>query len=147
RFYRSSTARSLPGSGLGLAIVRQVAQAHGATAVVENAEGGGARFRVRFPAAEGAAAPPELTPSAYGLRRSGNRCSRRSVPGGIGGPTRRAAHRRLGAQRGRRGSGPLRGGDRRRPRGRRRARGDPRLAPAPPPPADDRAASRGRPPF
>jgi two-component system, OmpR family, sensor histidine kinase MprB len=52
RFYRSSTARSLPGSGLGLAIVRQVAQAHGAAAVVENAEGGGARFRVRFPAAE-----------------------------------------------------------------------------------------------
>jgi two-component system sensor histidine kinase MprB len=49
RFYRSPTARSLPGSGLGLAIVRQVAEAHGAVATAENAEGGGARLRVRFP--------------------------------------------------------------------------------------------------
>lgn len=51
RFYRATTARSLPGSGLGLAIVRQVAESHGATAVAENAEDGGARFRVAFPAA------------------------------------------------------------------------------------------------
>ena len=49
RFYRSPAARSLPGSGLGLAIVRQVAEAHGALATAENAEGGGARLRVRFP--------------------------------------------------------------------------------------------------
>jgi two-component system, OmpR family, sensor histidine kinase MprB len=49
RFYRSPKARSLPGSGLGLAIVRQVAEAHGAVATAENAEGGGARLRVRFP--------------------------------------------------------------------------------------------------
>lgn len=48
RFYRSPAARSLPGSGLGLAIVRQVAEAHGALATAENAEGGGARFRVLF---------------------------------------------------------------------------------------------------
>jgi two-component system sensor histidine kinase MprB len=53
RFYRSSDARSLPGSGLGLAIVRQVAQAHGATAIAENAPDGGARLRVAFPAAPG----------------------------------------------------------------------------------------------
>jgi two-component system, OmpR family, sensor histidine kinase MprB len=52
RFYRATAARSLPGSGLGLAIVRQVAEAHGAAAVAENAEDGGARFRIRFPAAE-----------------------------------------------------------------------------------------------
>jgi two-component system sensor histidine kinase MprB len=52
RFYRATSARGLPGSGLGLAIVRQVAEAHGATAVAENAEGGGARFRIRFPAAD-----------------------------------------------------------------------------------------------
>lgn len=52
RFYRATSARGLPGSGLGLAIVRQVAAAHGATAVAENAEGGGAMFRVRFPEAE-----------------------------------------------------------------------------------------------
>ncbi len=49
RFYRSPAARSMPGSGLGLAIVRQVAEAHGAVATAENAEGGGARLRVRFP--------------------------------------------------------------------------------------------------
>ena len=51
RFYRSEAARSLPGSGLGLAIVRQVADAHGARVWAENAEGGGARLRVAFPAA------------------------------------------------------------------------------------------------
>jgi two-component system, OmpR family, sensor histidine kinase MprB len=48
RFYRASSARSLPGSGLGLAIVRQVAEAHGGTVVAENAEGGGARLRLRL---------------------------------------------------------------------------------------------------
>jgi two-component system sensor histidine kinase MprB len=48
RFWRSPAARSLPGSGLGLAIVRQVAEAHGGSASVEPAAGGGARFRVRF---------------------------------------------------------------------------------------------------
>jgi two-component system sensor histidine kinase MprB len=48
RFWRAPAARSLPGSGLGLAIVRQVAEAHGGQARVEAAEGGGARFRVRF---------------------------------------------------------------------------------------------------
>ena len=48
RFWRAPGARSLPGSGLGLAIVRQVAEAHGGFAAVETAEGGGARFRVRF---------------------------------------------------------------------------------------------------
>jgi two-component system sensor histidine kinase MprB len=56
RFYRSPAARSLPGSGLGLAIVRQVAEAHGAVATAENAEGGGARLRVVFPG--GPLAPP-----------------------------------------------------------------------------------------
>jgi two-component system sensor histidine kinase MprB len=55
RFYRAEAARSLPGSGLGLAIVRQVADAHGARAWAENAEGGGARLRVAFPAAAEAA--------------------------------------------------------------------------------------------
>ena len=51
RFYRSPSARSLPGSGLGLAIVRQVAEAHGGSVAAENAEGGGARLRLRFPSA------------------------------------------------------------------------------------------------
>lgn len=52
RFYRAPAARQMPGSGLGLAIVRQVAEAHGAVVDAENAEDGGARLRVRFPAAD-----------------------------------------------------------------------------------------------
>jgi two-component system, OmpR family, sensor histidine kinase MprB len=48
RFYRSRASRGLPGSGLGLAIVRQVAEAHGGTVSAENAEGGGARLRLKF---------------------------------------------------------------------------------------------------
>ena len=43
---RSGAARSMPGAGLGLSIVRGVAEAHGGTVVAENAEGGGARFRL-----------------------------------------------------------------------------------------------------
>jgi two-component system sensor histidine kinase MprB len=49
RFYRSAAGRSMPGSGLGLAIVRQVAESHGASVTAENADGGGARFTLRFP--------------------------------------------------------------------------------------------------
>ena len=48
RFYRAAAARALPGSGLGLAIVRQVADAHGGSATVEPAEGGGSVFRLRL---------------------------------------------------------------------------------------------------
>jgi two-component system sensor histidine kinase MprB len=50
RFYRSAAARTLPGSGLGLAIVRQIAEAHGGSASVEAAPGGGSVFRLRLPA-------------------------------------------------------------------------------------------------
>lgn len=50
RFYRASDARGLPGSGLGLAIVRQVAEAHGAAVSAANADGGGARLELAFPA-------------------------------------------------------------------------------------------------
>jgi two-component system sensor histidine kinase MprB len=49
RFYRASSARGMPGSGLGLAIVRQVAESHGGSVAAENADGGGARFRLRLP--------------------------------------------------------------------------------------------------
>jgi two-component system sensor histidine kinase MprB len=49
RFYRSTSARSMPGSGLGLAIVRQVVQAHGGTVTAGNAPGGGAVFQIHFP--------------------------------------------------------------------------------------------------
>jgi two-component system, OmpR family, sensor histidine kinase MprB len=48
RFYRSDNARAMPGSGLGLSIVRQAAEAHGGTAEVANAPGGGAIVRVSF---------------------------------------------------------------------------------------------------
>ena len=48
RFYRADAARGTPGSGLGLAIVRQVVELHRGSASVEEADGGGALFRVRF---------------------------------------------------------------------------------------------------
>ena len=51
RFARGSgDAAPSGGSGLGLAIVRAVAEAHGGTVEVDDAEGGGARFTVKFPA-------------------------------------------------------------------------------------------------
>jgi len=53
RFYQADAARdrSSGTSGLGLAIVRAIARAHGGTVSAENAEGGGARFRILMPAA------------------------------------------------------------------------------------------------
>jgi two-component system sensor histidine kinase MprB len=54
RFYRATSARSLPGSGLGLAIVREVAEAHGGTVEAENARDGGAVVRLSL---NGAAHP------------------------------------------------------------------------------------------
>jgi two-component system sensor histidine kinase MprB len=50
RFWRGADARARPGSGLGLAIVRQVAESHGGSVAVEAAPGGGALFRLSFPA-------------------------------------------------------------------------------------------------
>ncbi|MFB1045228.1 sensor histidine kinase [Streptomyces chrestomyceticus] len=50
RFYRAETARALPGSGLGLAMARQIARAHHAELTAAQAPGGGALFRLRFPA-------------------------------------------------------------------------------------------------
>jgi len=48
RFYRVTSARSMPGSGLGLAIVAQAIQAHHGTVSVGDAGGGGAELRVRL---------------------------------------------------------------------------------------------------
>jgi two-component system sensor histidine kinase MprB len=48
RFWRASNARSLPGSGLGLSIVKDVAESHGGSVTLEQATGGGARFRLRL---------------------------------------------------------------------------------------------------
>jgi two-component system sensor histidine kinase MprB len=50
RFFRASSARSLPGSGLGLALVRQVAEEHGGSASLEPRPGGGTTARFAVPA-------------------------------------------------------------------------------------------------
>jgi two-component system sensor histidine kinase MprB len=60
RFYRATSARSMPGSGLGLAIVHQVAESHGGSIAVEEAPGGGTLMRLRLPANQ-PAPEPELT--------------------------------------------------------------------------------------
>ena len=53
RFWRSSSARSLPGSGLGLSIVAQViSEMQGRVEVERNAELGGARFTITLPTVE-----------------------------------------------------------------------------------------------
>jgi signal transduction histidine kinase len=51
RLYRGDASRSQRGLGLGLTLVRAIAEAHGGTAAVGAAPGGGARFQLRFPAA------------------------------------------------------------------------------------------------
>jgi signal transduction histidine kinase len=51
RFVRLDGARSTGGAGLGLAICRAVAEAHGGTIRVDDADGPGARFIVELPAA------------------------------------------------------------------------------------------------
>lgn len=48
RFHRVPGSAGI-GSGLGLAIVREIAQNHGAIVSLECPEGGGTRFRMRFP--------------------------------------------------------------------------------------------------
>jgi two-component system sensor histidine kinase MprB len=61
RFYRGANSRASQGSGLGLAIVRQVAEAHGGSALAANAPDGGAVFTLRLPvrAAEGSEGDPD----------------------------------------------------------------------------------------
>jgi signal transduction histidine kinase len=49
RLYRGDASRSQRGLGLGLTLVRAVAEAHGGSAAVSDAPGGGARFQMRFP--------------------------------------------------------------------------------------------------
>jgi two-component system OmpR family sensor kinase len=62
RFYRADSSRGRGddsgGSGLGLSIVASVAEAHGGSAAVRSAPGGGAVFSVRLPVAGTDAQPP-----------------------------------------------------------------------------------------
>lgn len=47
RFFRASTARTVPGTGIGLAFARQVARLHGGDITVESREGEGSAFTLR----------------------------------------------------------------------------------------------------
>ena len=49
RFYRAQGTRSIAGTGLGLSIARALAQWHGGSLTVCNAEGGGALFTLVLP--------------------------------------------------------------------------------------------------
>jgi two-component system sensor histidine kinase MprB len=48
RFYRSKVARGMPGAGLGLSIVKQIADAHGGSVSIDQADGGGAILRLKL---------------------------------------------------------------------------------------------------
>ncbi len=61
RLYRADKSRSERGLGLGLSVVRAVAEAHGGTATVEDAPGGGSRFALRLPSDR---APGDRAPGA-----------------------------------------------------------------------------------
>jgi two-component system sensor histidine kinase MprB len=50
RFYRATSARTLPGSGLGLSIVSQIAALHGGTVTLDARDGGGTVARLTLPA-------------------------------------------------------------------------------------------------
>jgi two-component system sensor histidine kinase MprB len=63
RFYRSTSARSMPGSGLGLAIVQQAVTAHGGAVSVGRGAAGGALFRIALPVVVEASSPPVVPPA------------------------------------------------------------------------------------
>jgi two-component system, OmpR family, sensor histidine kinase KdpD len=60
KFYRGPRTRP-GGLGLGLSIARQLVEAHGGELVMQNREGGGARFSIRLPLGEPMRLPNEVT--------------------------------------------------------------------------------------
>lgn len=58
RFYRGDPSRAGSGSGLGLTIVRELARAHGGSAIAENVAPHGARISVILPVVPRLAEPP-----------------------------------------------------------------------------------------
>jgi two-component system OmpR family sensor kinase len=68
RFVRAE--RTGGGSGLGLSIVRAVAEAHGGSVAVDESPAGGARFRVRLPAAGAPPTTPAEPAPGLAKRRS-----------------------------------------------------------------------------
>ena len=58
RFYRATSARTVPGSGLGLAIVEQIAELHGGTVTLAPRVDGGIVAHLHLPAPAQDATPP-----------------------------------------------------------------------------------------
>jgi signal transduction histidine kinase len=56
RLYRGDASRSQRGLGLGLSLVKAIVESHGGTVAVDEAPGGGARFRVFLQCADPARA-------------------------------------------------------------------------------------------
>jgi signal transduction histidine kinase len=79
RFYRGDPSRAGAGSGLGLAIVRELARAHGGTAIAENLAPHGARVSVILPVQ-----PPDARPTPIAQASSGQRGQAISEPGPTG---------------------------------------------------------------
>jgi two-component system NtrC family sensor kinase len=62
------------GTGLGLAIVERLVQENGGTIEVDEAPGGGARFRIRLPAADGVPdRPPSMTLPSTAMKQTASR--------------------------------------------------------------------------
>jgi signal transduction histidine kinase len=71
RFFRGTTAGGTQGLGLGLSLVAEVARWHGGAVTLDEADGGGSRFRFALPLAPASAravsaSPPAPLPAARG---------------------------------------------------------------------------------